>query len=111
MEFSEWLASEMEARGYGVCEMARRAKNPPGTISRILSGMRTPGPAVCRAIAEALEMPVEEVFQRAGIITRPSLVYVLFSQLTDEQREVILQRMRAMAEENQRRTSVCQANA
>ncbi len=111
MEFRDWLAAEMKARGLGVRELARRARNGPGTISRLLNGARPPGPAVCQALAQALELPEEEVLERAGIITRPSLSYVLFSQLNDAQQEAILQEMRALVEENRRTRRVTEAKA
>lgn len=111
MQFNKWLETEMTARGLGVRELARRARNGPGTISRILSGTRTPGPAFCKAIAHALELPEEEVLERAGIITQPALSYVLFSQLNDAQREVILREMRTMVEENRSSRRVSEAEA
>ncbi|OQB00673.1 MAG: hypothetical protein BWY25_01711 [Chloroflexi bacterium ADurb.Bin222] len=111
MEFKDWLAAEMRARELGVRELARRARNGPGTVSRILHGVRTPGPAFCKAIAQALELPEEEVLERAGIITRPSLSYTLFSQLNDAQQEGILQEMRALVEENRRTRRVTEAEA
>jgi len=100
MDFNDWLLEEIHSRGLGVREFARLADLGSGTISRIMTGTRSPGIDVCQAIARALKLPEEEVFARAGIFTRPSQVYSLFTKLSDTQREAILKQMRAMVAEN-----------
>ena len=68
IQFSEWLVSVMEEKGWSKSEMARRAHISPAAISDILSGRRDPGLLVCQGIAKALKVPPEEVLRHAGLI-------------------------------------------
>lgn len=68
IQFSEWLVSVMEEKGWSKSEMARRANISPAAISDILSGRRDPGLLVCQGIAKALKVPPEEVLRHAGLI-------------------------------------------
>lgn len=58
----------MAMRGLNITEMARRASIDTAHISRILAGTRQPGPDALNAIAKALGLAAEVVFQRAGLL-------------------------------------------
>lgn len=105
MNFDEWLRDELNTRGMGVRELARASGLGSGTVSRILTGSRKPGPEFCQAIARALHLPEEEVLQRAGILTRPSPQIELFRQLSPAQQDAILAEMRALVAANARRAA------
>lgn len=100
MEFTEWLASELQTRGIGVRELGRIAGLGSGTVSRIITGSRKPGPEFCQAIARVLRIPEEEIFLRAGLLSSP--MSKLFAELSPDQRDMILAEMRRMVEENER---------
>jgi transcriptional regulator with XRE-family HTH domain len=65
-----WLKEEMTKRGVGVRELARMADVSSGSVSRVLNQTRGAGPDFCRSVARALEIPEEEVFRRAGLLSK-----------------------------------------
>ena len=69
MRFGQWLQQQMDARGLGVRELARIAKVNPGTISRLMTETRNPGPELCKKLAKALEIPEAIVFVEAGLMS------------------------------------------
>lgn len=95
--FSKWLQGELARRGWNQADLARASRLAKSTISNILIMQRAPGPAVCLAIAAALELPPEVVFSRAGLL--PELentsqlqqeVEYKLSRLTPDQQMVVL---------------------
>jgi transcriptional regulator with XRE-family HTH domain len=52
-------------------ELARKSKLSSAQISRILSGERGAEGKTIRAIAQALGVPPEEVFEAAGFLPKP----------------------------------------
>jgi transcriptional regulator with XRE-family HTH domain len=64
--FSEWLTSELQTRKMSQTELAKKSGVTPAQISRILSGQRGAESKTLYAIATALKIPPEEVFQMAG---------------------------------------------
>ena len=69
--FADWLIGELDRRLWNNSDLARAASVEPGTISRIISGTRKPGPDVCLSIARAFREPPEKIFRLAGLL--PSL--------------------------------------
>lgn len=67
-EFAQWLQTELKKRGLTQAELARRAKISRGALNNVLNGARRPGPHLCSAIAEALNMPPEAVFRKANLL-------------------------------------------
>jgi len=59
----------MDARGLGVRELARIAGVGSGTISRILTESRKPGPEVCQKLARAFGISETVVFVEAGLMS------------------------------------------
>jgi transcriptional regulator with XRE-family HTH domain len=104
--FAAWLESELQNRGWRLSDLSRKANLDTGSVSRILSGTRNPGPEICLAIAQALNYPPEIVFRHAGLLPpEPETSSVekeaghLFRQLGELEQRRILQIMRAWLEE------------
>lgn len=89
-----WLEGELSARGWSLADLARQARINPSSLSRVLTGSRRAGPELCRAIAEALKVPPEEVFRRAGLLPGERQV--------DEVAEELLYYLSAMAPDDRR---------
>lgn len=67
--FGEWLRRIRENRGYGLNQFARKVGCSPAELSRIETGERqNPSPAIVKAIAEALGVPVEKLYTRLGYL-------------------------------------------
>lgn len=71
--FPEWLSGELKHRGWKQIDLAEFSGIAQTSISRVMSGMRSPGPNMCNQIAKALKVPPEEVFKAAGLIDSPAL--------------------------------------
>ena len=102
--FITWLEAELIKRDWRLADLARKANLDTGSISRILSGIRKPGPEVCVAIARALNYPPEVLFRLAGLLPpdpgvdpEEKEVVHLFRQLGAEQRKLVLEAMRVWA--------------
>jgi len=78
---STFLNEELNKRGWSQRELARRAHLSPTSISEVMAGKRGPGKRFCQAVAKALQVPAEQIFQAAGII-EPPLTTSLFIELT-----------------------------
>lgn len=92
--FSDWLFSQMQAKGWSQSDLARHAGVTRTAISDVLSGRRKAGNELCTAIALALQIPPEEVFRAAGILKTKSddpwadkMAYRI-SQLTGSRRSI-----------------------
>lgn len=66
--FPRWLQRELNKRGWDQAELARRGDITAAHISRIVSGLRQPGPDFCKGVARALRVPPERVFRLAGLL-------------------------------------------
>lgn len=98
MEFLQWLENEMNDRGWGINDLARRAGLSSGGVSMVLSRQRGPGSAFCTGIARAFGIPPEEVFRRAGILPPEP-------ELTAAERRVV-ERFRRLPEQDRDRIEV-----
>jgi len=65
---AEWLRSKMDEAGINQAELARRSKISPGHITKIFNGQRGVGEQSLKAIAEALNIPLEEAYRIAGLL-------------------------------------------
>jgi transcriptional regulator with XRE-family HTH domain len=103
-DFTSWLLKQIDKRGWNQSELARRAEISHGRISQVLSGDK-PGADFCVAIARALNMSAYYVLGQAGIVPLEPEETVnlreanrLFAQLSDDEQEILLAQMRALAE-------------
>ena len=68
-EFSGWLQDKIDKREWTQADLARKTDLSRAAVSQVLSENRRPGPEFCRAIARALDLPEEEVFRQAGLLS------------------------------------------
>lgn len=66
--FVQWLEGELAARNWRPADLARASKLYQSTLANILNEQRKPGPEVLLAISEALDLPPDLVFRRAGLL-------------------------------------------
>lgn len=80
--FSEWLADELATRAMRPADLARKSGLSRSAISNYLKQQRnTPEPEALVAIARALRLPAETVYQAAGILPQPVERTELIAQL------------------------------
>ena len=94
------LTRELEERGWPQRELARRTKVSHTTIAKILNGERNPSVKLCQRMAEALGVPVDEIYQWTEIMPeKPEFPPQLddwgrrLARLGDDQKAVALRAM------------------
>ena len=108
MDFSVWLNQELETRGWSRSEAARRGNVSASMFDKVINGQAKPGINFCRGVARAFNLPVIEVFRRAGIENTEDLgnkadeIKDLFSQLTTENQSHIRQQIQVLLEMQRR---------
>lgn len=106
--FAEWIEEQLRERGWKQADLARESGLDTGYLSRIINMERRIGPESCVAIANALMLPPDLVFTKAGLlpskpqddITREATH--LFDQLSDADQETVLIMMRALVRDKVR---------
>lgn len=68
LDFADWLRAELEKRDWSQAELARQSNISPAQITRLLNGERGIGENGIIAIARALKLPVDLVFEKAGLL-------------------------------------------
>lgn len=68
MDFADWLESEMKKRAWRPSDLAKAAGLYQSTLGKVLNREREAGPDVCVSLADALKLPPEEVFRKAGLL-------------------------------------------
>ena len=103
-DFAEWLEKELIEQKVTQAELSRRSGISPSQISKILNMQSSPGPEACTAIARALDLPEEEVFRHAGLLSpkiedAPNLAewVHLFIKATPEERDRMLELARVLS--------------
>lgn len=66
MIFSVWLANELKQRNMSQAKLSKLTKIDDATISRHLNGLRRPAPKLLRVYANALNIPVEKLYNLVG---------------------------------------------
>ena len=108
MDFSVWLNQELETRGWSRSEAARRGKVSASMFDKVINGQAKPGINFCRGVARAFNLPVIEVFRRAGIETtedsgnKAEGIKDLFGLLTTENQAHIQQQIQVLLEMQRR---------
>lgn len=99
-----WLISELDERGWSHRELARRAGFSQTTVSQVIAENRSPTWDFCAGVAQALGVPVDEVFTLAGLkrplpppVAEEREVLALLRGLSDGVRQVVLTILRALA--------------
>ena len=81
--FREWLREEIKSRGWKQADLVRESGLDSAVISNIINGKRKVGETTIIAIARALRLPPDLVFQKAGILPAKA------DDLTPLQRSII----------------------
>ena len=72
MDFVEFVNSEMQSREWSRADLSRKSGIAAPQITRVLNREQNPGELFCKGIARAFNVPEEDVFRRAGILTSKS---------------------------------------
>jgi transcriptional regulator with XRE-family HTH domain len=67
-EFARWLQDEIEARSWSRVTVAGKAGLSSSALDKVLNLEIAPGIRFARGIAKALNLPVDEVVARAGLL-------------------------------------------
>lgn len=109
LSFPDWLRSQLEERDWRQADLARRARIDTGLLSRIISGERLPSREVCVSISRAMDIPEQEVYRRAGLLSektalteRAERVMHLLGDLTDDDVQFLEQWARLRVEWHRR---------
>ncbi len=70
--FSSWLLEELDQRDMSQSDLARSAGLHRAVIYKVISDASKPTPKTLNAIAHALRIPPEIVFEKAGLLTPSS---------------------------------------
>lgn len=96
-DFRDWLSDKLVSLDWTQSELARRAGITQGTISRVLTGERQPGPDFINAISKAMRLDPAVVFAQAGMLPiatgKDASIEALatrLAKLTTHDREVIV---------------------
>lgn len=68
ISFGAYLHSEIKKRGLSIRKLAHECQYDPATISRLVNGKQKPRPEHLVRIAQALQIPIIELWQAAGYI-------------------------------------------
>jgi transcriptional regulator with XRE-family HTH domain len=67
-KFGAWLKEELTRQEMSQSDLARASNITTAQISRIISGNRGVGEQALNAIAHALKLPPEMIFEKAGLL-------------------------------------------
>jgi transcriptional regulator with XRE-family HTH domain len=67
-KFHVWLSEELDRRNMSQADLARACRVSTAHISRIVSGERNVGTKALTNFAQALNLPVDFVFEKAGFL-------------------------------------------
>lgn len=107
---SVWLNNEMATRQWSQSDLARKSGLHRAVISKILSENTKPTPETCQALAEALKLPIEQVYRAANLLPshpeQDELVaraeYLLQSFKTEQYRQIALSMLENLVEQEER---------
>ena len=68
IDFSEWLKTEMNKRGWSQSDLARSAELNRAVINKLLNGKSHPQPTTLGAISRAFKIPIESSYRAAGLL-------------------------------------------
>ena len=66
--FTSWIEKELNKRNWKPADLARYSGLSRTSISNVLNGNRKAGVTFCNAIANALNIPPEEVMTKANLL-------------------------------------------
>lgn len=98
IDFPQWLQSKMDEREWGQSDLAHKARINRQVIWGYLNRKRgKPDEDQLKAIAKALEIPVEEIYRAAGILPpepepdllTKAIMYLVRDLENDEKNEIL----------------------
>jgi len=114
LDLVDFLLLEMKKKNLAPIDITKRGGLSPSQVSKILNRESPAGPKAIEKFAIALNLPVDLLYQYAGLFTKPidldekreELLH-LFSQMSDENREdtVDYARMKLQKQEREVRKS------
>jgi transcriptional regulator with XRE-family HTH domain len=69
MDFVTWLNHKLDEKGWSRSEAARRGGISASSYDKVIGGFAKPGIRFCKAVAVAFDVPEEDVFRLAGLMT------------------------------------------
>lgn len=104
IDFSDWLQSEIDARGWRVADLSRHSGLSGSYLGRVLNKERLAGNEACRAIAKAFGMRDVDVMKIAGLANpepdkeAPTVRELLadFNALSDEDQIAVLEHAKSL---------------
>lgn len=96
--FANWLKGQLQERNWSQAELARASGLNKQTVHYYLTqSLKPPHAHAIAKIANALQLPTEEVFRAAGFLPRPpdinetveEILYELEDMSEDNQKEVL----------------------
>jgi len=90
LQFGEYLKQVRQEHRLGIRELARKADVDAGGLTRLEQGKTSPRPETLKALAEALDIPLSDLFARAGYVTPSDLpsmnnyLHLCYGQLPDK---------------------------
>jgi len=109
LRFSEWLQLELDKRGWSQSDCARSANLNRAVINKLLNGKSRPQPSTLAAIARAFKIPIETVYQAAGLLpsamdhddrTR-ELIHIFESIQSAQRKATAIMLLKALVEEEE----------
>jgi transcriptional regulator with XRE-family HTH domain len=88
---SEFLLEELRTRNMTQAELARKSHVTPAQISRIISGQRGAESETLNSIADALDIPPEQIFRIAGKMSAAVNIDEKAQQIAHEVRDLPVQ--------------------
>ena len=67
-DFSAWLFTELKLRDWTQADLANKSGLSQGAISKVVNKQRKPGFDFCEGLSRALKLPVETIFEAAGLL-------------------------------------------
>jgi transcriptional regulator with XRE-family HTH domain len=67
-KFGSWLLEELDQRNMSQADLVRECKITPSQISQIISGKRNAGIKSLINIAQTFKLPLDYVFEKAGLL-------------------------------------------
>jgi len=103
-DFRHWIKEEIDRRYWTYNELARQADLSSAFVSMVMTGQRNPGEKFCHGIAKAFDLPIDDIFRRAGILppipdldANAEAMLHLFRNLPESEQERVLTIMRALS--------------
>lgn len=112
LDFVDYLLMNMEEKGLIPADITKRSGLSPSQVSKILNRESPPGKKAIDNFAIALRLPVDDLYRRAGILpVKPSddetvsEITHIYHNLTDENREDLLDYARSRLQKQEREAS------